>query len=59
MRLSTMDVFDYMYHDSPAGPFAESWSRDPEDYLEENQYHQIYETNLIPKLMQEPSEILT
>lgn len=29
----TMDVFDYMYHDSPIGPFAEEWTRDPESVL--------------------------
>jgi hypothetical protein len=26
-------VFDYFYHDSPSGPFLESWSRDPETAL--------------------------
>lgn len=30
----TMEVLDYLYHDSLSGPFAEQWFRDPETYLE-------------------------
>lgn len=54
----SMDVFDYLYHDSPSGPFLESWTRDPETAL-----HGTATVNIIfPKqnpntLLIEPKEL--